>query len=148
LDDGEFKVGLELMEGYRFRIDMNGSQEIFMDEPKPLGSGEHPNAGKFLAAAVGNCLCASLTFCVKRTHTEMLSLHAEVYSKMERNERGRLRITHIKVVLHPELSDPSKLKLCQDVFEDFCIVSQSVRQGIPTDVEIVTSGPVVETKVP
>jgi uncharacterized OsmC-like protein len=67
----------------------------------------------------------------------MLSLRAEVFSKMERNDRGRLRITHIKVTLHPELSEPSKLKLCQDVFEDFCIVSQSVKAGIPMDVEVI-----------
>jgi uncharacterized OsmC-like protein len=137
LEEETFKVSLEMVEGYRFRIDMNSAQEIFMDEPKPLGSGDYPNAGKFLAAAVGNCLCESLAFCVRRTHTEMLSLRAEVFSKMERNERGRLRITHIKVTLHPELSDPTKLKLCQDIFEDFCIVSQSVKAGIPMDVDII-----------
>ena len=137
MEEETFKVSMEMVEGYRFHIDMNSAQEIFMDEPKPLGSGEYPNAGKFLAAAVGNCLCESLSFCVRRTHTEMLSLKAEVLSKMERNERGRLRITHIKVTLHPELSDPSKMKLCQDIFEDFCIVSQSVKAGIPMDVEVI-----------
>ena len=137
VEEETFKVSMEMVEGYRFRIDMNSAQEIFMDEPKPLGIGEYPNAGKFLAAAVGNCLCESLSFCVRRTHTEMLSLSAEVFSKMERNDRGRLRITHIKVTLHPVLSDPSKLKLCQEIFEDFCIVSQSVKAGIPMDVEVI-----------
>jgi len=138
VEEETFKVSMEMGEGYRFRIDMNSAQEIFMDEPKPLGSGDYPNAGKFLAAAVGNCLCESLSFCVRRTHTEMLSIRAEVFSKMERNERGRLRITHIKVNIHPELSDPSKLKLCQEIFEDFCIVSQSVKAGIPVDVDIIS----------
>jgi uncharacterized OsmC-like protein len=137
MEEETFKVSLDLVQGYRFRIDMDGKQEIFMDEPKPLGSGDYPNAGKFLAAAVGNCLCESLAFCVRRTHTEMLSLRAEVFSRMERNDHGRLRITHIKVSLYPELSDPSKLKLCQEIFEDFCIVSQSVKSGIPMDVEVV-----------
>jgi uncharacterized OsmC-like protein len=138
VEEETFKVSMEMEGGYRFRIDMNSAQEIFMDEPKPLGSGDYPNAGKFLAAAVGNCLCESLSFCVRRTHTEMLSIRAEVFSKMERNERGRLRITHIKVNIHPELSDPSKLKLCQEIFEDFCIVSQSVKAGIPVDVDIIS----------
>ena len=41
------------------------------------------------------------------------------------------------MTLHPELSDPSKLKLCQEIYEDFCIVSQSVKAGIPIDVEII-----------
>lgn len=137
MEEETFKVGMEMVEGYKFRIDMNSAQEIFMDEPKPMGSGDYPNAGKFLAAAVGNCLCESLSFCVRRTHTEMLSLRAEVFSKMERNERGRLRITHIKVLLYPELSDPSKLKLCREIFEEFCIVSQSVKAGIPMQVDVV-----------
>ena len=136
MEEQEFKVSMEMVQGYRFRIDMGSVQEILMDEPKPMGSGDYPNAGKFLAAAVGNCLCESLSYCVRRTHTEMMSLRAEVLSKMERNERGRLRITHIRVNLYPQLSDPSKLKLCQEIFEDFCIVSQSVKAGIPLDVEI------------
>jgi uncharacterized OsmC-like protein len=142
MQEGEFKVRVELEEKYKFRIGFNGDgvQDIYMDEPRPLGDGAYPNAGKFLAAAVGNCLCASLTFCVNRTHTEMLSLRAEVFTTMGRNEQGRLRITHIKVNLYPELSDPAKLRLCQDVFEDFCIVSQSVKKGIPTEVNIYPVG--------
>ena len=84
MEEETFRVSMEMVEGYRFRIDMNSAQEIFMDEPKPLGSGNFTNAGKFLAAAVGNCLCESLSFCVRRTHTEMLSIRAEVFSKMER----------------------------------------------------------------
>ena len=38
----------------------------------------------------------------------------------------------------PGVSDPTKLKLCQEIFEDFCIVSQSVKAGIPVDVEVIS----------
>lgn len=138
IEEGEFKTKVELVEGYRFRIHFDNEKEsdFYMDEPKPLGSGDYPNAGKFLAAAVGNCLCASLTYCVRRQHAEVFSLNAEVYTTLARNERGRLRLTKIIVKLHPEVSDQVMLERCKDIFEDFCIVTESVRNGIPVDVTI------------
>lgn len=138
MEEGDFKTKIEMVEGYKFRIhfDNEKAEDIYMDEPKPLGSGDYPNAGKFLAAAVGNCLCASLAYCVRRHRAEVFSLRAEVYTTLARNEGGRFRITHITVKLHPEVSDPSVLDRCRDIFEDFCIVTASVRKGVPVDVEL------------
>ena len=138
MEEGDFKTKIELVEGYKFRIHFDNEKagDFYMDEPKPLGTGDYPNAGKFLAAAVGNCLCASLTYCVKRHHAEMFSLRAEVYTTLARNDKGRFRITQIKVRLFPEVSDPTVLSRCRDMFEDFCIVTASVRNGVPVDVEL------------
>jgi len=138
MEEGDFLTKIELVEDYKFRINFNNVKQgdLMMDEPKPLGSGDYPNAGKLLAAAVGNCLCASLTFCVRRHHAEVESLTAEVSTSLSRNEKGRLRITHMSVKLHPVVSDPKKLEACRDLFEDFCIVTESVREGIPVDVEV------------
>ena len=103
MEEGDFKTKIEMVEGYKFRIhfDNEKAEDIYMDEPKPLGTGDYPNAGKFLAAAVGNCLCASLAYCVRRHRAEVFSLRAEVYTTLARNEGGRFRITHITVKLHP-----------------------------------------------
>lgn len=138
MEEGDFKTKIEMVEGYKFRIhfDNEKAEDIYMDEPKPLGTGDYPNAGKFLAAAVGNCLCASLAYCVRRHRAEVFSLRAEVYTTLARNEGGRFRITHIRVNLHPEVSDPTVLDRCRDIFEDFCIVTASVRKGVPVDVEL------------
>lgn len=138
MEEGEFLTGIELVKDYKFRVNFHNVKEgeIMMDEPEPLGGGDHPNAGKLLAAAVGNCLCASLTYCVRRHRAEMLSLSAEVSTTLARNERGRLRITNISVEMHPKVSDPSKLEKCKEMFEDFCIVTQSVKAGIQVDVRI------------
>ncbi|HSV42806.1 MAG TPA: OsmC family protein [Methanomassiliicoccales archaeon] len=140
MQDGEFKTTMELVEKYKFLIHFDNDKvgDIYMDEPAPLGSGEHPNAGKFLAAAIGNCLCASLSFCVRRHRAEMLSLSAEVFANLVRNERGRYRIDGIRVEMHPQVSDPKVLERCREMFEDFCIVTASIREGIPVDVKLVT----------
>jgi uncharacterized OsmC-like protein len=85
---------------------------------------------------VGNCLAASLTYCLRKARAEVQAMRADVLTKLERNERGRLRVTSIHVVMNYKLDDPAKLERCRDLFEDFCIVSQSVKQGIPIQVEL------------
>ena len=54
-----------------------------------------------------------------------------------RNEARRLRIGKVSVTLHTDLplGDPA-LASCLSTFEDFCIVTQSVRQGIDVAVRV------------
>lgn len=138
MEEGEFLTRLRRVEDYKFRISFNKDQieDIMVDEPEPLGSGMYPNAGKLLAAAVGNCLCASLVFCIGRSRAEMTDITAEVAATLERNERGRLRITKMTVRLFPQMVDDMKFDRCRQLFEDFCIVTQSVREGISIDVQV------------
>jgi uncharacterized OsmC-like protein len=138
MDSVPFLTRMCREERYKFRISFNSDKigDIYTDEPEPVGEGEYPNAGKLLAAAVGNCLCASLVFCMEKSRAEVPSICAEVATTMERNEKGRLRLTHMDVKIFPQVSDQAKYERCRDIFEDFCIVTQSVRQGIPVDVEV------------
>ena len=126
-------------EGYRFRISFSSDkiEDIHMDEPEPLGTGNFPNAGKLLAAAVGNCLCASLTFCLEKSRLDCSNIHAEVTTHAERNENDKIRITSIDVHIFHGVDDCPKLRHCLDVFEDYCTVSRSVVEGIK--VSVVTS---------
>ncbi len=138
MEEGEFLTRMCRVEHYKFQVSFNSDkiESIFTDEPEPLGKGEYPNAGKLLAAAVGNCLCASMVFCMEKYRAEIPTIYAEVATSMERNEKGRLRITHMAVKIFPQVSDEQKLLRCREIFEDFCIVTQSVRQGIAVDVEV------------
>jgi uncharacterized OsmC-like protein len=138
MDAGEFKTRIELVENYRLRVSFNSDKidDVFVDEPEPLGSGEYPNAGRLLAAAVGSCLCASLAFCLRKSKANVSSISAEVFTTLERNERGRLRVTSMTVNLRPDVDDAAKLERCKGIFEDFCIVTQSVRQGMDVKIEI------------
>jgi len=138
MEEGEFKVRIEPIDGYEYRVKFSREEipDLIMDEPSPLGKGEHPNAGLLLAAAVGNCLCASLTYCLSRARAEVKGVSAEVFTTLDRNERGRLRIKSIRVQLYPEIDDLRKLERCREIFEDFCIVTQSVREGVPVQVQV------------
>jgi uncharacterized OsmC-like protein len=57
---------------------------------------------------------------------------------LARNEKGLLRIGKLDVRLMVELADGQydRINRCLDLFEDYCIVTASVRKGIPVNVVV------------
>ena len=137
-----FSVELEQGEGYEFRVrfDLPPSAELLLDEPEPLGKARGPNAARLVVAAVANCLAASLVFCLKAKFRQNPGpLRAMANGRLERNAAGRYRIAGIDVVLSlsEKLGELPHQERCLEQFEDFCIVTQSIRQGIPVSVSVV-----------
>jgi organic hydroperoxide reductase OsmC/OhrA len=134
-------VTVRLFRKHQFTAEFNdveNSPVMLFDEPAPLGSGRAPNAAAVLGAAVGNCLAASLAFCLRKVRLEPDGLTAHVTTHVVRNEQGRFRIGGIDVELAPELHDGdlARFERCEQLFEDFCVVTASVRQGIPVTVSV------------
>lgn len=127
--------------GYKFTIafDELESAKVVMDEPTPLGGSEGPSAAMMLSAAVGHCLTSSLLFCMQKSRAELKDIETDVETRLERNEKGRWRVGSIKVKIKPSVEgiEPEKFERCKGLFEDFCIVTASVREGVKIDVEIV-----------
>lgn len=140
-----FSVSLELLENYLFQIDFGEFGNLMTDEPEPLGSGEGPNPARLLAAAVANCLAASLIFAVRKFREDPGKVTASVTGALTRVE-GRLRIGSMKVQIR--LGNPAEaiphLQRVLAQFEDFCVVTQSVRSGIAVEVEVVDSSGAVQ----
>jgi uncharacterized OsmC-like protein len=65
-------------------------------------------------------------------------MRTEVRGRIARNEKGRFRIAGInaRIVTAIPAEDQDRVSRCLGVFEDFCIVSGSVRQGVEIDVEV------------
>lgn len=143
--DETIRLKLTHERGYRFRADFDDPAlaPLAVDEPPPLGAGSAPNPVRLLAVAVGDCLSASLAYCLQRAHVELEGMETEVEARLHRNEQGRLRVEGLTVRIHPEV-DPAqqeKMKRCLGLFEDYCVVTQSVRAGIDVQVEIVADTP-------
>jgi organic hydroperoxide reductase OsmC/OhrA len=134
-------VDLSLRDGYAFAVDfgLDGVGPLLVDEPPPLGEGAGPSAARLLAAAVGNCMSASLLFCMRKARLEVEGLETHVEASLVRNAQGRTRIGTITVRLTPGVSadDLGRFARCTALFEDFCTVGQSVRQGVDVRVEVV-----------
>lgn len=139
-EERDFRVSMRRLEGFRFEVDfgLEGFGAFYMDEPEPVGGNSGPNAGKVLAAAMGNCLTASLLFCLQKARAEVGEVETSVEGVMRRNDEGRWRIEEIDVEITPEVGEEydSQFERCLGLFEDFCVVSQSVEQGIPIKVKV------------
>ncbi len=140
-----FEIRLDRVDGYRFRTDF-GSPEIptlVVDEPPPLGGGTGPNPARLLAAAVGDCLSASLIFCLAKSRVEVGGVKTKVVGAYRRNERNRLRIGRLDARIEIDVSgtEPGKLQGCLEMFEDYCVVTASIRKGLDVAVTVLdTSG--------
>jgi hypothetical protein len=57
---------------------------------------------------------------------------------MVRNEKKRLRVGRIdvRITAGDELLESKKRDRCMSLFEDFCVVTASIRQGIDVGVEV------------
>jgi len=133
--------GLRLSQQRDFQFKVEFGVDIaplLVDEPAPLGAGQGPSPEQLLAAAVGNCLAASLLFSLRKYKQQPEPISAEVNSQTARNADGRLRIRAIEVVL--KLGQPAAalqhLDRALAQFEDFCTVTQSVRGGIEVKVQV------------
>jgi uncharacterized OsmC-like protein len=69
---------------------------------------------------------------------EVKNLKTQVTGAVVRNEKGRLRIGKIDVSIMVNLPDGQydRINRCLDLFEDYCIVTASVRKGIPINVVV------------
>jgi uncharacterized OsmC-like protein len=141
-EDRTFKLSMNRIKDFIFKVNFDiPGVELILDEPEPVGGNNGPSASKVLAAAIGNCLSASLLFCLQKARAEVGNIETYVTGKIRRNEKGRWRIVEVNVEIAPQINleeNQSQYERCLDLFEDFCIVSQSVKEGIPIYVDIKT----------
>ncbi|MFC4525267.1 OsmC family protein [Dyella halodurans] len=134
------EISLQQTADYEFRVrfDDTAIPDLITDETAPLGHDAGPNPSRLLAAGVANCLAASLLFALRKYKNAPGTLGAHAKATLTRNEHSRWRVTHIAVDL--QLADAAAtlehLDRVLAQFEDFCIVTESVRQGIAVDVAV------------
>jgi len=135
-----FTLELVQQADFRFeaRFDKPSIPPLLTDEPPPLGGDAGPNPTRLLAAAVANCLAASLLFAMRKFGNRPDPQRALATLHTARNERGRWRIGRLAVDLHlgVQAVDLKNLPRVLGQFEEFCVVMQSVRAAFPVDVRV------------
>jgi len=147
MEDKQVEVRIEHIKDLQFKVIFDSvGFEMLMDEPEPIGNNEGPNPSQILSASIGNCLSASLMFCLKKARAEINGLKTKIQTKILRTDKGRMRVgeSSVEIVLDVNEGQESRLGHCLDLFEDYCIVTQSVRNGIDVDVQVKnTSGEIL-----
>ena len=136
----EYEINMIRKDNYKFEVDFgkDSISTLLMDEPVEIPGGESagPMASMLVAAAVGNCLSASLIFCLSKMKTEITNIKTKVKVTRKRNEEGFWRISQLTINIEPEVENKKSLEYpkCMDIFKKYCIVSNSVEEGIPLEV--------------
>ncbi|MBV1774719.1 OsmC family protein [Burkholderiaceae bacterium DAT-1] len=150
MSESGFSLTLTQRADYQFDVDFgDGIPQLLTDEPAPLGQGAGPNPSRMIAVGVANCLAASLLFAMRKFKNQPEPITAKVDLEIGRNEAGRLRISHIGVSIRigQKAAEVEQLERILAQFEDFCVVTQSVRGGIDVAVEVVDAdGQVVKSR--
>lgn len=136
----QVKVTLTQLSDYSFNVsfDETGIPDLVTDEPAPLGGGKGPNPSRMLLAAIANCLSASLLFAMRKYKNAPGTIRAEVRGTLGRNAEGRMRVQHVDVDLHlpDDAEDYAQFERTLQQFENFCVVTESVRSGIEIAVQV------------
>ena len=140
-EDTGFSLAMRQVEDFEFdvRFDWEHLPKLTLDEPEPIGHRKGPNAARLVAAAAGNCLSASLLFCLQKARVPVSGIETKVRGEHRRNENGRLRIGRIdvEVILDAPDGNPKRIARCLGLFEDYCVVTASLRKGIDIRVTVV-----------
>ncbi|WP_374317452.1 OsmC family protein [Aquabacterium sp.] len=141
MDSPNFTIELREQADYRFEVhfDNPAVPALITDENAPLGGDAGPNPSRMLTTAVANCLSASLLFAMRKFKNQPEPLRAVATTTMGRNQDNRMRIQHIAVDLHLGVA-ASQITMLERIlaqFEDFCVVTQSVRAAIPVDIRVI-----------
>jgi uncharacterized OsmC-like protein len=136
------KVGLTLEKEMIFKCDLGEMKvkdcyidETNKDEVDMLG----PNPSRMLGMAILGCLSASFIFCLKKRDFNVDDLKAEAEVTIARNQKGFWRVKRIDVDIFAKFDDPETRKRadqCKKMFEQYCIVTQAVREGINVEVNL------------
>ena len=136
------KVGLNLESGMLFKCDLGDMKvkdcyidEEHLEETDMLG----PNPSRMLGLAIMGCLSASFIFCLKKRNFSVEDLKTEAEVVIRRNEKGFWRVKKIDVKIKPIIDNPDTRKRanqCLKMFEQYCTVTQAVREGINVEVNV------------
>ena len=136
------KVGITLEKEMIFRCQLGDMKvkdcyidDTHKDEVDMLG----PNPSRLLGLALLGCLSASFIFCLKKKNLTLNDLNAEAELTIGRNEKGFWRVKKVDVDINIGISDPATRKRadqCRRMFEQYCVVTQAVREGIDVEVSL------------
>lgn len=141
MSEASFSLTVEQESDYVFRIrfDDTGIPDLLTDEPEPLGGGNGPNPSRMLVAAVANCMSASLLFSLRKFKNTPGPLVTKATAHIGRSAEGRLRVERIDAeIALPEMAGSYvQLDRILAQFEQFCVVTESVRTGVAVNVRVV-----------
>ncbi len=132
-----FEVELNWVKNFLFEVKVDGFPKFYLDELEPVGDDSAPNPADFLLVAVGGCVASSFLYSVLKYGIPLKKLQVKVQGKYTR-KKEMVRVGVIDVELQADMSSEKtsteNLELCLNVFRKYCVISESLREGIPINI--------------
>lgn len=136
------KTKISLVKNMIFKCDMGKmkAKDCYIDETNENEADKlGPTPRILLAHAILGCLSSSFIFCLSKKNLSLDDLAAEAEVEIGRNEKGFLRVLKINVEIKAKIDNPEARKRadqCKKMFENYCTVTSSVRDGIEVNVNV------------
>jgi len=136
------KISIRLSENLHFIAKTRLFNDIHIDEPKSFhGTDLGPSSVEYVLIGIGGCLGSTLTFCLKKYDIDIEDLEIIVDGTLShRGPLKRLRLVKVEVKLcltTKNTEKPKKIDECINNFKEHCVVSNSIINGLPIDVNVV-----------
>jgi len=146
-EDSIVEIRLERDLIFKTNIGLGQYNDFFIDETLDNNKDlKGPDAAQMLGMAILSCLSASLIFCLNKRELKPDDFDARGEIAVKKIEKGYTRIKEINVKITPKTEDEATLKRINQcikemksgkmMFEENCIITESVREGIKVNVEI------------
>ncbi len=135
------KISLQLSENMHFIATSRHFKDIHVDEPETFqGTDLGPSSVEYILIGIGGCLGSTLTFCLRKNNVEINDLKIYIEGKLSHvGPKNHLRLIEVnaELVLSTNNTDfPEKVESCINTFKEHCVVSNSIIQGLPINVEV------------
>ena len=140
--EARVKVGLKLQENMLFKCELGNvkMQDLYIDERnKKKNEKIGPSPIKLLALSVLGCLAASFEFCLQKKGFTLSDLDGRAEVTFIRKNKDFWRIKKIDIDLLPKIDNTEMRKSvaqCKNLFEQHCIISESLRKGMEINVNL------------
>ncbi len=127
--------------GVGFKAKVRHFPEIWIDEPPQFhGNDRGISSVEFLLVGIAGCLGSSISYCFRNMEISVEDINIEIEGTLHHPEPGHpLRIVQLKNRLDVKLApdqDEELVELCLEKFRKYCVVTQSVMQGIPAETTV------------
>ena len=133
----QIEVELQWQEKMKVLTHVRDFNMILMDDKK---MGEHAGSSpiEYFLSSIGSCMMMSFIYCLSlsRIHLNPDDFRVLVVGKLGRLD-DRLRLINIEVdFILKTTNDSPKIRKCFEKFQPFCILSESIKDGIPLSCDL------------
>ena len=136
------KISIRLSEKLHFIAKTRKFHEIHIDEPESFhGTDLGPSSVEYILIGIGGCLGSTLAFCFKKYTIEIKALEIIVDGTLTHSgPQNRLRLVKVDVninLITKNKNSDKNVEECINNFKEHCVVSNSIINGLPIEVNVV-----------